>query len=74
MTLADVGGFIAWSKRHAQGQLEDEVTDDLIREHVHSAMQDGELANGGDDAPVGELVDLVTETLVAHQVSTRHSL
>lgn len=69
VTLADISGFIAWSRRHAQTQLQDELNDDAIREHVHTALDDAELAEGTRDAHVARLIDLVQETLVTHQVS-----
>lgn len=73
-TLEDIGGFVAWSTRHAQQQLQDELDDDLIREHVQTTLQDGELADDACDKNVAQLVDLVQDTLVTHQVNTHTPL
>lgn len=70
VTLSDISGFIAWSSRHAQSQLLDELDDDLLREHVQAALQEGELMEDDRNKDVLHLVDLVQETLATHQVST----
>lgn len=68
-TLADIHRFIAWSKRHAQGQLQDELTDDLIREHVRIALGNGQTEDDAGDEDFARLVDFVQKTLIDHHVS-----